>query len=107
MTVAVSEIAFIQWMIMAPLDVTASPILRGSMWAQLFFTGVGVAALIPVFRRNARVYVGAYLALTTGLYLFFMLATLNPAGFAILYVAPVLGGILLWSWLLRHKISAE
>jgi hypothetical protein len=106
LTVGLSEFVFIGWMMAVPFDITASPILRGSMWAQLLITGVGVIALTPIFRANARIYVGVYLGLTTLLYLSFMFMTFNPPVFAFSYVAPVVAGILLWSRLLRKRISS-
>ncbi len=106
-TVIASELAVMQWLGVAPFDVTGSFFLAAVIPAHLLVVGLLVTLIAPVLRHNPNLNVGIYCAFVVTMYAVMLNALANPAGDITRYVVSIAFAMGVWLLVNRNRIFTE
>ena len=106
-SIILSEIAVMQWLSVAPFDVTGAFFSTAVVPAHLIIQGIMVSALAPVLRRKATGFLATYVVVVMGFYAFMLNAFMNPPMDILRYELSVVFAIAVWVFINRKRIFGD
>lgn len=102
-----SELLVVEWLKVAPFDVTASIFLTAVVPVHLVVQGLIISVIAPLLRRKAWLFIGLYLAVALGFYVTMLSAFANPMADIIRYELSTIVTVALWLLVNRGRVFKQ
>ena len=104
LSVVLSELLLVQWILKSPLDVSGHFMLLGIMPVEFVVVGIACAVLWKVLKHNLVLYLGVYWAAFVVLHGLELEAFKNPVGDIVRYWIGISFGVVVWWGILRARL---